>query len=218
MAGNPLLRALASTLSFGAGAIIGSQTTLRVNAQANPHPMPHQLAGLLDHPLRLRYRNPAETLGLFGFAAGMTVLDLGCGTGVFTEEMARMVGPTGTVHGVDMQTHLLEEARARLLEAGFADRCVLHHSGAYSLPIEDASVDLAVLIATLGEIPDKVHALLELHRIVKPGGRLAVSEELLHPAYMASGAVRSLAQEAGFSFAGKTGNPFCYHMIFVRPA
>ena len=217
MTGNPIVRALSNTLSFGAGSVLGSQLSLRYSAHTQPHPMPHQLAGLLDHPLRLRYRNPSETLGLFGLAAGMTVLDLGCGTGLFTEEMARMVGPSGTVHAVDLQLPLLDEARFRLLDVGFADRCVLHHAGAYTLPIEGASVDVAVLVATLGEIPNKLHALLELFRVIKPGGRLAVSEEILHLAYMGSGAVRSLAQEAGFSFAGKTGTPFCYHTVFTRP-
>ena len=82
------MKALTNFLSLGAGAAIGAQVSLRAACANQPRPMPHQHAAALDHPLRLRYRNPREVLGLFGFQAGMTVLDLGCGTGTFTVEMA----------------------------------------------------------------------------------------------------------------------------------
>ncbi|MEZ4584485.1 MAG: methyltransferase domain-containing protein [Caldilineaceae bacterium] len=76
------------------------------------------IAPLLDHGLRLRYRDPLETLGLFGIAPGMTVLDLGCGTGLFTAAMARMVGPTGTVHAVDVQQPMLDATAAHSRRRG----------------------------------------------------------------------------------------------------
>lgn len=216
-AGSGLGNALVSSLLFSAGSALASQATLRVTAHRQPHPLPYQMAALLDHPVRLKYRNPAETLGLFGLAAGMTVLDLGCGAGTFTEEIARMVGPQGTVIGVDIQSPMVERTRARLLEKGLQDRCTLHHAGAYALPLGNLSVDVAIVVATLGEIPDRLHALLELYRVIKPGGRLAVSEELPHPSFMGARAVRALAEEAGFVFAGKTGGPLAYNIVFTRP-
>lgn len=217
MASNPLVRALGNGLSFVAGALVGAETTLRADARRRPYPTPHQVAGLLEHPVRLRYRNPADLLGLFGITPGMTALDLGCGTGFFTEELARLVGGEGTVHAVDIQLPLVKATRDRLQERGLADRCHVHHAGAYALPLESQSVDVAVAIAVLGEIPDRLHALLELYRVLKPGGRVAVSEEALHPAYMTAAGVRRLAEEAGFQVAAKTGNPFVYTMALVRP-
>jgi SAM-dependent methyltransferase len=208
---------LAKGVLLSAGAVVGAQIALRVDAHLQPHPMPHQMASLLDSPLRLRYRSPDDALGLYGIEAGMQTLDLGCGTGLFTEELGRMVGPTGMVHGVDIQSAMVEATRTRMLDAGLADRGALHHAGAYSLPLDDGSVDVAILIATLGEIPDRLHALLELQRVIRPGGRLAISEEMPHPAYMTAGSVRRFAAEAGFIFMGKTGTPFCYHLIFTRP-
>lgn len=208
---------LVNSVILGISSAVSSHVTMRVNAHRQPHPMPHQMAPLLDHPARRAYRTPGDTLGLFGFAAGMTVLDLGCGSGLFTAEMARMVGPTGRVFAVDIQAPFVEQTRARLAELGYLDRCVLHHAGAYALPIENLSVDVAVVVATLGEIPDRLHALLELYRVIKPGGRLAVCEELPHPAYVGPRTVRALAEEAGFVFAGKTGSPLAYNMAFTRP-
>jgi SAM-dependent methyltransferase len=208
---------LANGALMGIGSVVGAQATLRINAHREPHPLPHQMATLLDHPLRLRYRNPGETLGLFGLTAGMTVLDLGCGTGLFAEEAARMVGPTGRVHAVDIQAPMLDAARARIAAAGFSDRVLFHHAGAYALPLENLSVDVALLVALLGEVPDRLHALLEVYRVLKPGGRLAVGEELPHPAYVGPRTLRSLAEEAGFTFVARTGGPLAYNAVFVRP-
>lgn len=206
---------LTNTAALGVGIVAGSQASVRANQHRQPRPMPRQMAGLLDHPLRMRYRNPGETLGLYGLSAGMTVLDLGCGTGTFTVEMARMVGPQGLVHAVDLQQPVLERAQARVVEAGCGTQVRFHCAGAYELPLEDDSIDLAVVIATLGQIPDTLLALLELRRVLKPGARLAVSEELPDPGYMPAGLVRARVTEAGFLYAGRTGSPFCYSMIFT---
>ena len=211
-----MLTFLTNAAALGAGAIIGSQTALRVAIHQSPHPMPHQVAALLEHPLRMRYRDPAETLGLFGVSAGMTVLDLGCGVGLFTVEMAQMVGAQGVVHAVDLQAPLVERTRQRALDAGVGDRVQVHHSGVYELPLPDECIDLVVAVAVLGEIPNCLAALTELRRVLKPGARLAVSEELPDPAYVRPGLVRRWAEEAGFHFLGKTGSFFCYHSVFAR--
>jgi ubiquinone/menaquinone biosynthesis C-methylase UbiE len=210
------LNFVGNSLSATVGAAVGSQVALRAAIWNQPRPMPHQAARWLDHPARLRYRNPGETLGLFGLFGGMTVLDLGCGTGLFTVEMARMVGQEGTIHAVDLQAPLLVQARQRLEKAGLAERVRWHGAGAYQLPLAESSVDVAVLIAVLGEIPNRLLALLELQRVLKPGARLAVSEELPDPAYVPSRTVRRWAEEVGFRTGGVTGSPFCYSALFFN--
>ena len=202
--------------SLQAGVVIGTQTTLRAANYQQPRPMPHQFAGLLEHPLRLRYRNPADLLGELGIAAGMTVLDLGCGSGLYTVEMARMVGASGLVHAVDIQPALVEQTRQRLQDAAMADHVQLHCSGAYALPLPDNSVDLAVVIATLGEIPDKEAALSELRRVLKANAILGVSEELPDPGYLAAGSVMRLLETNGFRFGGKHGSFFCYTLLYYN--
>lgn len=210
------MQLLTNSLLFTVGAAVGSQIALRVACVRQPRPMPHQFAHLLEHPWRMKYRHPVDTLGLFGFAPGMCVLDLGCGTGLFTLEMARMVGVSGLVHAVDLQQQCVTETENRVMAAGLQERVRCHCSGAYQLPLANESIDLAILIATLPQIPNKPLVLAELARVLKPGGRLAVSEELPDPAYAPPAVVKGWIEDAGFRFGGQTGTFFCYSMIFYR--
>ena len=111
---------------------------------------------------------------------------------------------------------MFTRTRARIHGAGVADQVRLHHAGLYDLPLPDNSIDLAVLIATFGEIPDKPAALSDFRRVLKPDARLAVTEELLFPAYLLAGSVHRWAADAGFRFLAKTGSPLCHHSVFVN--
>lgn len=215
-AANAVLRRFVQGLAAGVGAAVASQVVLRTGIWRAPRPMPHQVAKWLDHPLRLRYRNPGDVLGLFGLFGGMTVADLGCGTGLFTAEMARMVGHAGRVHAVDIQVPMLEATQQRIDTEGMHDRVHYHHAGIHDMPLEDGSVDLAVMIAVAAELPARVLAFEEVRRILKPGGRLAISEELPDPAYAPASVVRRWAETAGFTALGQTGSPFCYSLIFAN--
>jgi ubiquinone/menaquinone biosynthesis C-methylase UbiE len=215
-----VIKLLENTLSFGLGAFVGNQLSLRAGVFAQPRPMPHQFAWTLDHPWRLKYRTPADDVGLYGCGAGMTVLDLGCGSGLYTVELARRVGEDGLVYAVDLQEPMLAQTRQRVADAGLSGRAQFHCAGAYQLPFADGAIDLAVMVATLAEIPNKLLALAEVGRVLKPGGRLVISEELPDPAYAPPPLVRRWLEEAGFLYGGQEGNWFCYHLIAFagRPA
>ena len=212
------LNGVANGLSAAAGLVVGSQAALRAGIWMQPRPMPHQKAAWLEHPLRLRYRNPSELLGLIGLFSGMSVADLGCGTGLFTVEMARRVGRTGMVHAVDLQAPMIAHTRQRMRGAELDEQVCFHHTGIHTLPLPDQSVDVALMVAVLGELPARIMALDEVRRVLKPGGRLAISEELLDPAYVPAPLVRRWAEDAGFRFGGLTGTPFCYTMILFVDA
>lgn len=208
------MRQFTNSLFFTLGAVVGSQLKLRFDNYTQPRPLPHQWGRLLDHPWRLWYRKPAATLASFGFAPGMTVLELGCGTGVFTLEIARMVGEGGQVHAVDLQEPFLRQAQQRVQKGGLQSRVHFHHCGAYTLPIEANSVDLAIVVATLSQIPDKGAALRELRRVLRPGACLALSEELLDPAYAPPHIARRWLETAGYRYIGQSGTPFCYSQLY----
>jgi ubiquinone/menaquinone biosynthesis C-methylase UbiE len=210
-----IVKVIGNIVALSAGVAVGAQAGARVACELVPHPLPHQLAGVLDAPLRLRYRNLGGTLDPFGLVAGMTVLEVGCGTGFFTQEIARRVGREGMVHAVDIQKSMLETARQRLAGLGMAEQVQFHHAGANSLPLPDGCINVAVLINVLAQIPDKLGALAEIRRVLRPGGRVALSEELPSPAYLPAGAARRLAEAAGLRVAGKRGTAFCYSMLLL---
>lgn len=211
-----IIDALANMALTTLGTVAGFQLTLRAQQNLQPHPLPRQFAPLLEHPVRLEYLDPPHILDVAGVGADMTVLDLGCGTGLFTRAAAHMVGAGGRVHGVDLQAAMVAQTAAKVECEGVQDRVTLHHVGAYALPLPDDAVDVALIIATLGEIPDKPAALNEVRRVLKPGARLLVADEWLNPAWMRAGAVCTCAEEAGFRALQRAHTLAGYHLLFIN--
>lgn len=118
-------------------------------------------------------RQRMRTLELLAPQAGETALDAGCGVGLLSEPLALELGPTGRLIGVDLTAEVLEKARARCAPFGNAR---FLEGGVEALPLESATVDLAACTQVLLYVPDVPKALRELHRVLKPGGRLVVVE------------------------------------------
>lgn len=147
----------------------------------------------------------------------MTVLDAGCGAGRVTVALARAVGPGGRVVAVDVQRAMLNRMEDRLRKEGIGNVESLHAAlGEGDLPA--GLFDRAVLVAVLGEIPDRAAALAEIHAALRPGGLLSITEILPDPDYQGRRAVLRQCERAGFAFAAAYGRGLAYTANFRKPA
>jgi SAM-dependent methyltransferase len=131
-----------------------------------------QIEAMYLHPDFIdRRRRVRQSLAL---APGERVIDVGCGPGFLTAEVAAEVGPNGWVCGFDLSESMLELARARCAGQPGAAWVDFRAGDATALPFPDASFDAAVATQVYEYVADMPTALAELHRVLRPGGRAVI--------------------------------------------
>jgi ubiquinone/menaquinone biosynthesis C-methylase UbiE len=176
-------------------------------------PCPASLSWVVDNPIRRRYMRPV--LDRIGICPGERVLELGPGPGAFTVGAAKRAGTEGHLIAVDIQPEMIAQVERRVGEARLTN-VETHVASAHSLPLESKSVDRAFLVTVLPEIPDRNRALAELHRVLRPGGMLSITEEFYDPDYLFLAETIRLVEAAGFRFEERFGNLWVYTTNFRK--
>lgn len=179
-------------------------------------PIPAFLTRVIDNPVRRLIQPPAQVVEWIGIRDGMQVLEIGPGSGTFTIEAARRVG-RGKVHAVDIQPAVILRLRRRL-EREKIESVSAQVESAYELPFADQTFDRVFMITVLGEIPDKKRALVEIRRVLKDEGLLAIGEFLPDPDYPLRRTVVRWCADAGFEPVKEQGGFLHYLLTFKARA
>lgn len=161
------------------------------------HTCPWWLAYTFDNRLRRWLLNPERLFaGLVG--PGDTALDIGCGMGVNTLGLARLVGPGGRVTGIDIQERMLGITARRAAAAGLGDVVVTRKAKGGAFGLEEP-VDLAVCFWMAHEVGDQAAFFAHVRAALKTGGRLFLAEPKAHVGRAAFTRTMDLVLAASFT-------------------
>ncbi len=134
---------------------------------------------IMSSVLRIRsaFINPARILREIGLQKGQTMLDYGCGIGVFTIPASKIVGDDGVVHALDINPLCIKMIEKEVRKRGIANVKTILSGRETGLP--DGSVDVVLVYDVLQMITDRGRLMEELHRALKPGGSLWATAEHL---------------------------------------
>ena len=139
---------------------------------------PVERAGGLDNSLRRLVQNPKKILSPY-INEGMTVLDLGCGPGFFSIEIARILNNSGKIIAADLQDGMLDKVREKIKGTELEKRIQLHKCAEGKTGITER-VDFILCFYMVHEVPDQDKLFLELKSILKPGGKIFIIEPKFH--------------------------------------
>ena len=154
------------------------------------------MAGQLDNKLRRWIQDPRKILRPY-IREGMTVLDVGCGPGFFSIDMAELVGESGRVIAADLQSGMLDKIRTKIRGTDLEQRIKLHRCTADGIGVSDA-VDFVLVFYMFHEVPDQEGFLGEIGAMLKPNGRVLIVEPPFHVSKSAFAEMIGMACNAGF--------------------
>jgi SAM-dependent methyltransferase len=168
----------------------------RDNMKDNRRICPVERAGGLDNPVRKIFQNPRKILKSY-INEGMTVLDLGCGPGFFTSEIAIMLKNSGKVIAADLQQGMLDRLKKKIKGTDREKRIQLHKCEEGRIGLSE-NVDFILGFYMVHEVPDQYVLFRELKSILNPGGKILIIEPDFHVSKKSFEEMIRKAGEIGF--------------------
>ncbi|RLB85573.1 MAG: SAM-dependent methyltransferase [Deltaproteobacteria bacterium] len=140
----------------------------------------HSHSFFLDNFFRRLIQHPKKIVGEY-IKDGDTVIDLGCGPGYFSIDMAQMVGNSGKVYSVDLQKKMLETVEKKAEKKCLTDRIMLHNCPQNKIGLNrDLRADFILAFYMVHETPDPIKFLKEVKTLLKKGGAFLLVEPIFH--------------------------------------
>ncbi len=163
----------------------------------NVHVCPASHSAYLDNFIRRLFQNPTKIVKDY-IKPGDTVIDIGCGPGFFSIDMARLVGDTGRVYSVDLQSEMLEKVERKARKLNLADRIVLHQCARDRVNLNHLQADFILAYYMVHETPDHNEFFAQVKTLLKPGGLFLVVEPVFHVSKGHFKTIISDAENTGF--------------------
>jgi len=176
---------------------------------------PVEFANSLDNKIRRYLQNPRKILKPF-INEGMKVLDIGCGPGFFSIELARMVGSTGKVIAVDLQEGMLQKIRNKIKDTDLEKRIELIKCESDKLNVPE-KVDFIVAFYMVHEVSEKVSLFSSLKNILNDNGKfLLVEPKLFHVSKKEFSTTLEIAEKTGFKITKGPKLPFSFSALLNK--
>jgi ubiquinone/menaquinone biosynthesis C-methylase UbiE len=162
---------------------------------------PVERADHLDNKIRRWFQSPEKILKPY-LKEGMTILDLGCGPGFFSIDMAYMIGRTGRLIAADLQNGMLQKLEKKIKGTPVEKRITLHQCEPNRIGLLER-VDFILAFYLIHELPDQDSFFGEIKTILKPNGQIFIAEPPLHVSKSAFEESIRKACNKGFTLAAK---------------
>ncbi len=176
---------------------------MKEQTNKNKRVCPAGFSWSIDNIFRKWIHNPKKILGEY-VKDGMVVLDVGCGPGLFSMEMSKMIGESGKIIAVDLQDGMLQKLKNKIQGTEIEKRIMLHKCEKNKIGIIE-KVDFVLAFYMVHEVPDQKKFLEEIKSILKLNGKILIIEPMFHVSKQAFEETTKNAAAIGFKPVEKPG-------------
>jgi ubiquinone/menaquinone biosynthesis C-methylase UbiE len=179
-------------------------------------PWPYFLEWFLHNPYMKIFCHPRRVINSLDLKKDLNILEIGCGGGRISLEMAKELEGSGRIVGIDLQRRMIDIFKRRIAKLGYRNLAPIHCDFYNYFP--NNLFDRIVMVTSFGEIPKPDQALTKVRSILKNDGTLMITEVLPDPCYIKRSKLEELLAKAGFTVSGYQSNLVSYTLLARKEA